>query len=65
MKSLGRGLFVLGFFFILSSAAILLFPAFHRQPFALVWWITTSFLLGFALVLLGAHLWSKNGARGA
>ena len=65
MKSFGRGLVVLGFLFIVGAAAILVFPPFQQQPFALVWWITTSFLFGFALVLLGAYLSSKDGVHGA
>ena len=65
MKSLGRGLVILGFLLIVAAAAILVFPPFQKQPSALVWWITTSFVFGFALVLLGAYLRSKDGVRGA
>ena len=67
MKNLGRGIVVLGFAFVLGAVAILALPAFReeRNWAALGWWISSSFLLGFGLLWLGVHLWSKNGPRGA
>jgi hypothetical protein len=67
MKTLGKRLVVLGFFFLQAATAVLLIPAFReeRNQLALGWWMSTSFLCGGALLMLGVHLWYKDGNRGA
>ena len=67
MKTLGKRLVALGVFFLLAAPAVLLLQEFRdeKNQLALFWWMSTSFLCGGVLLMLGVHLWYKDNGRGA